>query len=197
MNKSRSRIEASRRRARGTLRSLTGRANRLPTLYAKAWSKEMAAWSNLATDVLDGCAGVGDVLSGMFALSLSGLQTSVDLGRTACELIIHPCAPSGPPEVEFQLDGRSQAADPLELEVTPPVEVSRLTATDLKNVDNPTHRIPAANVRFTTPGQPDQPVLVSLINLGQIVPNLPDGTYEGKIRNGGVDIATIRAILDA
>lgn len=197
MNKTRTRIESSRRRARGTLRSFTGRANRLPVLYAKAWSKEMAAWSDLATDVLDGCAGVGDVLSGMFALSLSGLQTSVDLGRAACELIIHPCAPSGPPLVEFHLDGDSQAADPVELDVTPPVEIAQLSATDLRNVDNPNHLIPAANVRFTTPGQPSAPVLVSLINLTTIVPNLPDGTYEGKIRRGGVDIATIRALLDA
>ena len=195
MTKTRARIDSTRRRASGTLRSLSGRANRLPGLYAKAWSKEMSAWTDLATDVLGGCMGVGEAISGMMSLSFSGLQTSVDLGRSVCELVIHPLAPSN--EVEFVLDQHSESADPVELRVTPPVATGDLTATDLKNVDNPGGpSIPASHVRFTTPEAPSQPVLVSLTKLGNLVAGLPDGTYEGKIRKAGVDIATIRAIVD-
>jgi hypothetical protein len=196
MNNTRSRIESTRRRARGTLRSLSGRATRFPSLYAKTWTRELAGWTNLAADVLDGCVGVGEAVSGMMALSLSGMQASVDLGKAACELIIHPFAPSGSGVVEFFLDADSQAADPVELDVASPVTASELTATDLRNVANPSGpSIPASHVRFTTPSAPSQPVLVSLSELGQLVPTLPDGTYEGKIRKAGTDVGTIRVIV--
>lgn len=195
MNKTRTRIESTRRRARGTLRNVSSRASRLPVTYAKAWAREMGAWTDLATDVLDGCVSLGDAVSGMLALSFSGLQTSVDLGREVCELIIHPASPSG--VLEFHLDSDSESADPVELDIAPPVTAAELTATDLKNVDNPGGpSIPASHVRFTTPKAPSQPVLVSLINLRELVSQLPDGVYEGKIRKGGVDVATIRAHVD-
>jgi hypothetical protein len=195
MTKTRTRIDSTRRRASGTLRSLTSRASRLPVLYAKAWTKEMSAWTDLATDVLDGCMGVGETISGVMSLSWSGLQTSVDLGRSVCELIVHPVSPSN--EVEFILDQHSESADPVALRVTPPVTAGELSATDLKNVDNPGGpSIAASHVRFTTPEAPSEPVLVSLTKLGGLVAGLPDGTYEGKVRKAGVDIATIRAIVD-
>ena len=128
-------------------------------------------------------------------MSVSGLQTSVDLGREVCELIIHPAPPSG--VIEFHLDSDSESADPVELDVAPPVTIADLTAIDLKNVDNPSGpSIPASHVRFTTPQAPSQPVLVSLMNLRDLVSTLPDGIYEGKVRKGGVDVATIRAHVD-
>jgi hypothetical protein len=195
MNKTRTRIESTRRRARGTLRNVSSRASRLPVTYAKAWAREMGAWTELATDVFDGSVSLRDAFSGMMALSFSGLQASVDLGREVCELIIHPISPSG--ALEFHLDGKSESADPIELDVTPPVTLGELKATDLKNVDNPGGpSIPASHVRFTTPQAPSQPVLVSLTELRDLVATLPDGTYEGKIRKGGVEIATIRALVD-
>lgn len=196
MTKTRTRIDSTRRQARGTLRSFSSRANRLPGLYAKAWAKEMSAWTDLATDVLDGCMGVGEALSGVMALSFRGLQSSVDLGRSVFELVVRPLTPSN--EVEFVLDRHSESADPMPLHLTSPVAAGELTATDLKDADNPGGPfIPAAHVRFTTPEAPSQPVLVSLTKLGNLVAGLPDGTYEGKIRKvGGGDVAIIRAIVD-
>lgn len=199
MNNTRSRIESTRRRARGTLRGLSGRATRFPSLYAKTWTREMAGWTSLAADVLDGRAGVGEALSGMMALSFSGLQASVELGKAACDLIIHPFGPSASGVVEFFLDGDSQAADPVQLDLATPVTASDLTATDLKNVARPTGpSIPGSHVRFSTPSAPSQPVLVSLSDLGKLIPTLPDGTYEGNIRktSTGTDVGTVRVIVD-
>jgi hypothetical protein len=195
MTKTHTRIDSTRRRARGAIRSMTGRANRLPVLYAKAWAKEMSAWTDLAVDVLDGGLSPTEAISGAMALSFSGLQTSVNLGRAALDLIIRPTG--GSDELEFRLDKNSEAADPLELEVQGAVATGDLSATDLKNVDNPRGpSIPGSHVEFTTPGQPSEPVLVALVELVKLVSKLPDGTYEGKVRKGGVDIATIRAVVD-
>jgi hypothetical protein len=194
MTKTHTRIDSTRRRARGTLRSMTGRANRLPVLYAKAWAKEMSAWTDLAVDVLDGGLSPTEAISGMMALSYRGVQTSFSLGRAALDLIMNPTA-SG--ELDFRLDKNSEAADPVELDVAGPVSAADLSASDLKNIDNPRGpSIPGAHVQFTTPGEPSEPVLVALVDLGKLVAKLPDGTYEGKVRKGGVDIATIRAVVD-
>ena len=179
----RKKVDRSRAKAGGRLRSLAGTSDSLSSLWMDSWKQYADLYGSAVLDtgqrLLQGeKIAPGEILADAVALSYEGVAGAVTFWRKAYEICSSFAERGNDGLLFFQIDNNTASTSALPLGGVDVGDFARLRATDLTRVDG-TEVIPKENVNLST----DQgEIWVALQGLGSIVPRLPPGHYRGSIQ---------------